>query len=104
MKIPNKIKINGVDFSIECVKDLNDEGKFLSANICYSKCKIKLCKGNDPQFLKICLWHEILHALIESTKIDLGSDEEKIIDILAYGINQVIQDNKNNLFDIKEDK
>ena len=104
MKIPNKIRINGIDFSIERVKDLNDNGKLLSANICYHECKINLCKKSDPQFLRVSLWHEILHAIAESAKLDLGKDEEKIIDTIAYGINQVIQDNKENLFSSKEEK
>lgn len=102
MKIPNKIRINGIDFRIERVKDLNDNGTPLSANICYHKCEINLCKRGDPQYLRVSLWHEILHAIVESVKLDLGNDEEKIIDTLAYGINQVIQDNKENLFGTKE--
>lgn len=36
------------------------------------------------------------------TGLELGENEEKIIDALAYGINQVIQDNKENLFGTKE--
>ena len=104
MKIPNKIRINGLDFSIKRVKDLSDNGTPLSANICYHECKINLRKKGDPQFLRVSLWHEILHAIAESAKLDLGKDEEKIIDTIAYGINQVIQDNKENLFSSKEEK
>lgn len=104
MKIPNKIRINGIDFSIERVKDLNDNGTPLSANICYHKCKINLCKKSDPQYSRVSLWHEVLHAIVESVKLDLGKDEEKIIDTLAYGINQVIQDNKESLFSLAENE
>jgi hypothetical protein len=32
----------------------------------------------------------------------VGKNEEKIIDTFAYGINQVIQDNKENLFGATE--
>jgi hypothetical protein len=102
MKIPNKIRINGIDYSIERVKELSDNGTPLSANICYHECKIRLCKKSNPQYSRVSLWHEILHAIVESVKLDLGKDEEKIIDTLAYGINQVIQDNKENLFGTKE--
>lgn len=104
MKIPNKIRINGIDYSIERVKELSDNGTPLSANICYHECKIRLCKKSDPQYSRVSLWHEILHAIVESVKLDLGKDEEKIVDTLAYGINQVIQDNKENLFSLKDNK
>jgi len=36
------------------------------------------------------------------TGLELGENEEKIIDALAYGINQVIQDNKEKLFGTTE--
>ena len=60
MKIPNKIRIIGIDYAIE-----------------------------NPKYL--------------DNGLELGEKEENIIDTLAYGINQVIQDNKENLFGTKEE-
>lgn len=62
MKIPNKIRITGIDYAIESPKHL-DNGE-----------------------------------------LELGKNEENIIDTFAYGVYQVLQDNGKSLFDIKEDK
>lgn len=104
MKIPNKIRINGIDYAIENPKYLDNGERLLAGQVSYCESKIKIKATHEHQYRCVSLWHEILHAIAFSTGLELGENEEKIIDTLAYGINQVIQDNKNNLFDIKEDK
>lgn len=47
--------------------------------------------------------HEILHGIQNHSGIELPKDkEEQIIDMFARGIYQVLQDNGNRLFDIKD--
>ena len=104
MKIPNKIRINGIDYAIESPKHL-DNGKWLLAGqVSYHESKIRIKATHEHQYRCVSLWHEILHAIVFSTGLELGKNEEKIIETFAYGVYQVLQDNGKSLFDIKEEE
>ena len=47
------------------------------------------------------LWHEILHSIRKHANMDI-QDEEKVVEMFARGIYQVLQDNGGRLFDLKE--
>lgn len=104
MKIPNKIRINGIDYAIESPKHLDNGERLLAGQVSYCESKIKIKATHEHQYRCVSLWHEILHAIAFSTGLELGENEEKIIDTLAYGINQVIQDNKESLFSLAENE
>ncbi len=103
MKIPESVRISGIDYKIENEENLNDGVNILHGQISYGRSVIKL---NDTycthQSKCVTLWHEILHGILTHSNIELGDDEEKIINILAYGIYQVLQDNGGKFFDIVE--
>jgi hypothetical protein len=104
MKIPNKIRIGGVDYAVENEKDLNDGSRMLSGQIVYQEGKILLNSDiKSEQYKGITLWHEILHGITENACLEIeDADEETIIDVFAKGIYQVLQDNGRALFDIVE--
>lgn len=102
MKIPESVRINGIEYNIRLVKDLNDGNSILQGMIDYIKSEIHLNDGYGHQSKCITLLHEIIHGILYHSGIDLGEMEEKTIDILAYGIHQVLQDNGRKLFDIVE--
>lgn len=104
MKIPNKIRINGIDYAIESPKHLDNGERLLAGQVSYYESKIRIKATHEHQYRCVSLWHEILHAIAFSTGLELGKNEEKIIETFAYGINQVIQDNKDNLFGTKDNK
>ena len=102
MKIPDIIRIAGIDYAIIGVSALNDGEKVCYGRIDYEKSIIKLNPDNqDHQKKCLTLWHEIIHGIVEHANMNIKeSDEEGIVDTIAKGIYQVIQDNGRSLFDI----
>ena len=95
--IPNKLKIGNIDYKIDVVEnDIVIDGKSnYSGCISYDESNIKILSKLCKQKKLETLWHEILHGITEHFNIDLkNDDEEKIIDCIAKGVFQVLQDNK----------
>ena len=94
MIIPDIVRISCIAYRVEHRADLNDGEKVLYGQVDYGKSTIQLNSANqNHQFECVTLWHEILHAISTHTGLELGDDTEKIIDIFAHGIYQVLQDN-----------
>lgn len=105
MNIPDSVRIGGVDYKIKIIPDLRDETKLLQGQIDYYNSLIKLSDtdGAGHQMRCIVLWHEILHGIAEHAELDFSkADEETIINVLAKGVYQVLQDNIQALYDIEE--
>lgn len=105
MKVPNNIRIGGVDYKIKIVPNLRDGTENLAGCIDYYNSEISLSDtdNNGHQARCITLWHEILHGIANHAEMDFSkSDEEHIITVLAKGIYQVLQDNARVLYDIEE--
>jgi len=101
MKIPNHIRIGGVDYYISYVENLRRDNILAYGHICYDDCKIELSTTAGTSHQKRCciLWHEILHGIANHAGLDFEkADEELIIETLAKGIFQVLQDNGQALF------
>ena len=95
MIIPDKVRISGIVYTVEHKDDLNDGEKVFYGQVDYGKSTIHLNSTNqNHQFECVTLWHEILHAISTHTGLELGGEAEKIIDIFAHGIYQVLQDNE----------
>lgn len=43
-----------------------------------------------PELTRQVLWHEIIHVILTQAKIE---HDEKLVDVLAYGVFQVLQEN-----------
>lgn len=103
MKIPNKVRIGGVDYEVKTESNVRVGNDLVYGKIEYGDCVITLSDtdGQNHQHRCITLWHEILHGITEHACLDMPqNDEEKIIDTLAKGIYQVLQDNGAALFDL----
>lgn len=111
MKIPDTIRLNGVDYKIEKKKNLNDglhmaDGLFdaPSATIYINP------EQRDYQQQCITMLHEICHAIMFEYHVDLADqnmvpkDEEVLAETIARGMYQFLQDNAHKLFDIKEEE
>lgn len=105
MKIPEIIRIGGVDYTVLDKIGLNDgAGKVCYGQIDYTEAEIRLnpdeCR--NAQFQGQVLLHEILHGIAYHANLELGDNEENIVDIFAKGMYQVLQDKGQKLFDIKD--
>lgn len=96
MKIPDKVRIGGVDYAIVYEDTVRNAATLLYGEINYNNSVIRLSRTDASGFHKQCitLWHEIIHGVVEHLGIDLEhSTEEQIVTALAKGVYQVMQDN-----------
>ena len=102
MKIPDSIRIGGIEYAIDKVPNLRDGNKLLYGQIDYDSSQIHMsdtdCKSHDMYC--ITLLHEILHGIQDHSGVKI-ENEEAVVDMLAKGIYQVLQDNAPRLFDLK---
>ena len=101
MKIPNSIRIAGVEYEIQLVPNLNNGTDLAYGHIDYENSVIELSEtiGLGHQRRCITLLHEILHGIRDNNGMEI-ENEEAIVDMFAKGIYQVLQDNGSRLFDL----
>ena len=90
MKIPESVRINGIEYPVEYVTDLNDGAHICNGRIYFNTCKIHLnpdTQGYEKQC--VTLLHEILHALLFNGRIELNNEEE-VVEVLSNGLYQVL--------------
>lgn len=105
MKIPESVRIAGVEFTVEIVPNLMNGATAAYGHIDFENSRIELSGAFGTEHQKRCqiLWHEILHGIVENSGMVLD-DEEKVVETFARGIYQVLQDNGKRFFDIEEKK
>lgn len=101
MKIPDSIRIAGVEYGIIYVPNLNDGVNVAYGHIDYENSCIRLSGTYGTEHQKRCqtLRHEILHGIRQNNGMEI-ENEEAIVDMFAKGIYQVLQDNGARLFDL----
>lgn len=101
MKIPDSIRIGGVEHSIKYTANLNNGFNLAYGHIDYENSIISLSStiGTEHQKRCITLWHEILHGIRNHSGLKI-ENEEDVVDMFAKGIYQVLQDNGERLFDL----
>ena len=104
MKIPDSVRIHGVEYSVKYTDNLNNGTNVCYGHIDYDNSCIELSATHGTEHQKRCqvLWHEILHGIREQNGMMI-ENEEAVVDMFAKGIYQVLQDNGARLFDIKTD-
>lgn len=103
MKIPESIRIAGVEYEVVLVPNLMNGSTAAYGHIDYDNSKIELSDTFGTEHQKRCqiLWHEILHGIQEANGLEI-KNEEAVIDMFAKGIYQVLQDNGARFFDLKK--
>lgn len=103
MKIPDSIRIGGVEYEILKQPQVRLDNRICYGAINYNASKITLsetdCEGH--QIMCITLLHEVLHGIRYHAGLEI-KNEETVVDMFAKGLYQVLQDNGKRLFDIKE--
>lgn len=100
MKLPESIRIGGVEFEVIVEPRLNDGEKMLAGQIRHMDCQILVNEDSSHEYKCLSLWHEIMHGIEAQAQLDLGEKQELIIEAFARGVYQVLQDNGRRLFDI----
>lgn len=93
MKIPNEIKIGGIEYKVELIDENIDDihnAEFIG-RVLFKEQKIKILNSYPVEKKFKTLLHEIIHILSEDLKI--GIEEENICRLEA-GLFQVLKDNK----------
>lgn len=105
MKIPESVRIAGVEYRVIIVPHLMNGATAAYGHIDYENSVIELSDTFGTEHQKRCqvLWHEILHGIRENNGMEI-ENEEAVVDMFAKGIYQVLQDNGARLFDIAENK
>lgn len=104
MNIPESIRIGGVEYGIVFEPFLsNENGHELLGQIRYQQGIIALSENAEMCHDVACmtLLHKVLHGVARHFDLAL-EDEETIVDAFARGLFQVLQDNADRLFDLKE--
>ena len=104
MKIPDSIRIGGIEYPVVYKEHLDDGSRLLYGQIDYDECEIRLSTkhGCGHEFRCLTLWHEILHGVRNHAGMEIDN-EEAIVEMFAKGIYQVLQDNGQRFFDIVSD-
>lgn len=94
MKIPDKIKIGGIEWKVELVKealdDINESATYVGRAV-FKENKILLLNSYPVEKQFRTLLHEIIHVLDDDLKIGF---EENAICRLEAGLYQVLKDNR----------
>ena len=90
MKIPNKLKINGIDVAIK-IEDRTEHGasEYGSA-LCFTQ-TIWLNSSGNKEYQELVLFHEIIELLNEENDMNLTHQN---ISTLATSLYTVLKDNK----------
>lgn len=101
MKIPESVRIAGVEYKVILVPNLMNGATAAYGYIDYENSVISLSDTFGTGHQKRCqiLLHEILHGIREHNGMEI-ENEEAIVDMFAKGIYQVLQDNGARFFDI----
>lgn len=88
----SKVRIGGIVYDVLEVENLLDDSKATKINgqIKYNTTEILIEKNLSEQAKEVTLWHEIIHGIIIQASME---QEEKLIEVLGYGIFGVLQDN-----------
>ena len=99
MTIPNSIRIAGIEYEISYDPALRDGSVVQLGHIEYAPARITLnSRELSAETMPLTLWHEVMHALVQGAGLDLGEDEERIVELLSRGVWQVLADNVWRLF------
>lgn len=94
MKIPDSLRIGGVEYAIRLEPNVKVGDGLCYGKIDYGDSVITLSStdGKGEQHRCITLWHEILHGIFEHACWH-PEEEEQVVEVLSKGIYQVLMDN-----------
>ena len=90
----DKVKIGGICYDIE-FKELESTDGGVQLGWCdYAKSKLEINNHNvSEQKQKQTIIHELTHAIMHESGLDLGDDEERVVNHIGLILHQVLRDN-----------
>ena len=68
--------------------------EFVFGLVEFEKARIRITTEDvDEQIQKITLLHEVFHIILDNFGIDTGENKEFVVDSLAQGMYQILEDN-----------
>ena len=92
----DKIKVGGIAYDVE-FKELDSTDGVQLGWCDYAKSKIEINNHNvSEQKQKQTVIHELTHAIMHEAGLDLGDDEEDVVNKVGLVLHQVLKDNDFN--------
>lgn len=86
-QLPKLVRLDGLKYDVSHTADSNINGR-----ISFDQLKIQVNEDLPGPIQSVTLWHEILHGLIRHSSMKV-KNEEALVEMLGYGIAQVVRDN-----------
>jgi hypothetical protein len=74
-----------VDYQVELVRELRQA----AAECDFSKRRIRIAEGTNPENWRATLWHEFFHAVLFELGRDKLADDEALVEALAIAVMRV---------------
>lgn len=101
MNIPGVIRIGSCYYDVEFTNEVMTLNKVeVSGIIDYNNHVIQLRSSiGDVQQQEQTFLHEVVHGIVRDRSLDLGENEEMIVEEISKGLHQVILDNPRMFMD-----
>lgn len=90
MIVPATVKIGPIEYTIK--ENPRYKTEHLVGQVLYYEGVIELQPDLTPGMTEIGLWHEMFHAIL--LQGGFREHDERLLDILAYGVVRLLQDNE----------
>ncbi|WP_214464547.1 ImmA/IrrE family metallo-endopeptidase [Levilactobacillus brevis] len=94
MKVPNKVKILGIEYHVELQEVPMDSGQFVWGYTDYAQTKIVLCSTLSEEKRVQTLFHELVHVMLHEVGNDDQCNDESLVNPLGNVLYQVLKDNE----------
>jgi len=90
-----RVKVGPLLYDVEEVEDLRSsgKGKSLWGKVDHVGSRVLVRAENAVQQKRHTLWHEIVHLVLMQAGRRKDSRKERLVDVLAYSLMQVVEDN-----------
>lgn len=87
------VKVGAIVYRVMEVERLVASGRKVFGEVEHAACVIRIEATNGPQTKRQTLWHEAIHLILTHAGRTKESNDENLVDALAYGVMGVVQDN-----------
>jgi predicted metal-dependent peptidase len=95
MKIPEKVKIGGLTYTVIFTAQPNESDSDVDGIVVYEKQEIRLKAGFAKEYTEKVFLHEVIHAIINHFQISFKGQDEFVTETMAHGIYMIYKDNPN---------